>query len=106
MNVHLTRDSVAMSDDVDAPYDFRFVVPDNTSLVSLLYIVRQLSYLATIAGGKATWVASVDGKAVAVLAQQWQEPVFLSTPVLDFNVALHFEYYQQQDPQAIVDALY
>jgi hypothetical protein len=112
MNVLLTRDSVAMSDDFDAPHNFLFNVDDNASVASVIQTVCNSRYLAAISGGKATW-AAVSKITLAVLAQQWRSPkLLLPVPpitTLDFadNVlSLHFRYYTQQDPDLVYDQLY
>ncbi|OUJ73173.1 hypothetical protein [Hymenobacter crusticola] len=107
MTIHLTRDSVAASDDLTSS---RFIVPDSTTLPEVLQLVVAQSYLASIAGGKATWVAELQGKPIVVLAQQWQRPVFLSSelsalPVKKKALQLHFRYYTQQNPEEVLSAL-
>lgn len=52
--LHITRDSVAAGDDVDAPHRRRITVAASTSLSEVLAEVRRLGYLARISGGKAT----------------------------------------------------
>lgn len=99
-----------MSDDVYAPHDYRFIVPPSTTLLEILQLVIAQSYLAFIAGGKATWVAQIQQKPVAVLAQQWQQPVLIAEkllPVLDSSdmLQLHFRYYTQQNPEEVLASL-
>lgn len=108
MHINLTRDSVAMGDDVDAPHAHHFSMPDGSTLNQVLQVVLRQHYLASIAGGKATWVALLDQRPIAVLAQQWQQPVLLGPDlVLPPNVAvqLHFRYHTQQDPEVALAEL-
>jgi len=107
MTIYLTRDAVASSDDL---LEYRFIVPSGTTLAEVLQIVLAQLYLATIAGSKATWVAQLHKKPVAVLAQQWQQPVLLSNqlpllPDATGIVRLHFRYYAQQDPEEVLARL-
>ncbi|WP_324671877.1 hypothetical protein [Hymenobacter sp. GOD-10R] len=106
MTILLTRDPVASSDDL---LEHRFIVPSNITLADILQIVLAQRYLATIAGGKATWVAHLQEKPIAVLAQQWQQPVLLSDqlPLLDNTdlIRLHLRYYNQQDPEEVLSRL-
>ncbi|SNC67674.1 hypothetical protein SAMN06265337_2032 [Hymenobacter gelipurpurascens] len=108
MHINLTRDSVAMGDDVDAPHAHRFSMPDGSTLAQVLQTVLSQRYLASITGGEATWVALLEQKPIAVLAQQWQQPVLLGPDlVLPPNVAvqLHFRYRTQQDPEEVLAEL-
>ena len=107
MTIHLTRDSVAASDDLTS---FRFIVPDSTTLPEVLQLVIAQGYLASIAGGKATWVAQLHQTPVAVLAQQWQQPVLLSNQLPPLRagtevIQLHFRYYTQQNPEEVLSSL-
>lgn len=112
MKVHLTRASVAMSDDVDAPYTVEMTVADDLSVAAIIDRIFYSNYLASIAGGKATWSA-ISNIPLAVLAQQWAAPKFL-TPLpplskLDFvdnTLALYFNYHTQQDPDLVYKQLH
>jgi hypothetical protein len=108
MTINLTRDSVAMGDDVDAPHAYALSVPVGCTLAQVLQYVLNRPYLASIAGGKATWVALLQQKPVAVLAQQWLRPVLLVPDFLlpsGVEVQLHFRYYTQQQPEEVVAEL-
>ena len=109
MRVSLTRESVAIGDDVDAPHHVEITIDDNASLSSIIKAILGSRYLASIAGGKATWIV-VSNIPVAVVAQQWTEPKML-TPVsnlssLNFSgnvLSIHFDYRVQQDPDLIFE---
>ncbi len=112
MKILLTRASVAMGDDVDAPHPAEFTVPDTTSIATIIETVFRSNYLAAIAGGKATWSA-ISTIPLAVLAQQWILPkLLLPIPplsALDFSdnaLALYFHYHAQQDPDLVYGQLY
>ncbi|MCG6497754.1 hypothetical protein [Kitasatospora sp. A2-31] len=109
MRVELTRDSVAMGDDVWAPHAAVREVPDDASVQDVLDAVRGTGYLASIAGGRATWIAeTADGTALAVVAQQWPAARPLAAgqgPIAGLAdaggvVRLHFAYRMQADPEA------
>ncbi|MCC2547889.1 hypothetical protein LJY25_15675 [Hymenobacter sp. BT175] len=109
MLISLTRDSVAMGDDCLAPHTRHLTVADGTGLLEILQLVHSTRYLASISGGMATWVA-ILGKPVAVLAQQWAEPVLLSDATAfqqlkQDELQLHFRYYAQRDPVEVLDEL-
>ncbi|MFJ3788766.1 hypothetical protein [Kitasatospora sp. NPDC090091] len=109
MRVELTRDSVAMGDDVWAPHADVREVPDDASVRDVLDAVSGAGYLASIAGGRATWIAeTADGTALAVVAQQWPAARLLTAgegPIAGLAdaggvVRLHFVYRTQADPEA------
>jgi hypothetical protein len=61
-------------------------------------------YLASIAGGKASWVVLLDGEPIAVVAQQWDGPKFLPKANFDIpraEVSLHFSYHEQRNPNEV-----
>lgn len=112
MIIHLSRDDVASSDDVGLLH--RFVVPDNTELPEILRLILVKPYLATLAGGKATW-SVVSNIPVAVVAQQWPEAklipnlALLSLTDLDFSedtLYLHFNYHGQIAPEVVYEILW
>ncbi|MBH8567813.1 hypothetical protein KB206_02900 [Microvirga sp. STS02] len=108
MEIRLTRDSVAMSDDCDAPHERIVTLHDSASIEEIIRHVFHSNYLASIAGGKATWSAT-SSTTVAVIAQQWPEPKMLQgeesvQQKLKFSngvLYLHFNYHTQQDPELI-----
>ena len=51
ISVRLTRDSVAMSDDVWAPHEWQVPVQPGTTLGELIQITIDEHYLANITGG-------------------------------------------------------
>ena len=104
MKIQLTRESVAMGDDADAPHEIEFTIRDNATVAEIIEIVFQERYLAQIGGGRATW-SVVSRIPVAVLAQQWASPKLLMPPAqfseLDFSanaLRLHCAYHTQEDP--------
>ncbi|MER7755374.1 hypothetical protein [Kitasatospora sp. NPDC097643] len=126
MRIHLTRDSVAAGDDVDAPHARTLTVPDGLDLAAVcaaLGLPRPT--LPLIGGGRASWILrAADGTALAVLAQQWPEPRPLPAgrgPLArlvtgtgarlvtgtgpEDTVRLHVEYRRQLDPDAEYDRL-
>ncbi|MFC6224866.1 hypothetical protein ACFP2F_16575 [Hymenobacter artigasi] len=106
MKVHLTRDSVANGDD---PYSKELTVSNNASIIEILRVVLHAVFLASIGGGKATWIA-LSRIPVAVVAQQWAKAKML-TPIpplsrLNFSgnvLSMHFDYRVQQDPDLVYE---
>ncbi|WP_051830289.1 hypothetical protein [Streptomyces novaecaesareae] len=115
MRIHLTRDSVAAGDDVDAPHHATVDLPDGLDTpAALLALDLPRIWLPQIGGGRATWVVrAADGTPLAVLAQQWPHPrplpagrgplAGLAGP--DGTVRLHVEYRLQRDPDAEYERL-
>ena len=107
MKILLTRESVAMGDDADAPHHREMTVADDTSLQAIIKVILQSRYLATIGGGKATWTV-MSRIPIAIVAQQWAEPKILrpvaSLYSLNFSdnvLFMHFDYRIQQDPDLV-----
>ena len=108
MALQLTRDSVCAGDDADAPHERSYAVAPGAGWADVLQGIAACGYLASIAGGQATWVARVEGTPVAVLAQQWDAPRMLpgqERHAVQVAVRLHFDYCAQQDPLAVYAAL-
>jgi hypothetical protein len=106
------RDSVAMGDDMDAPHEWAVAIPPEAPIRSLVSKILERKYLATIGGGRATWI--VEGKRpVAVLAQQWRDARWLveaDSPIMtlrreggrpDFKI----RYWCQIDPEEVYACL-
>ncbi|MFJ2775463.1 hypothetical protein [Kitasatospora sp. NPDC087315] len=115
MRTELTRDSVAMGDDVSAPHAERREFPDGIGVRDAVVSVLADGYLATVQGGRATWiVVAADRTRLAVVAQQWAAPRLLPAagqgPLARFTdrdgvVRLHFDYRQQTNPEAEFERL-
>ena len=106
----LTRDSVAMGDDVYAPHLHRARVLGDTPL-ELVNAVLQLGYLPKIAGGKAVWVAS-SNEPIAVCAQEWadarQIPSICDLSIMKRSgeaIRLHFSYLVQASADDVLENL-
>ena len=108
MKVHVTRSSVAAGDDVDAPHARQFSFPDDSSTQDILNKIFKAGYLASIAGGYASWIVT-SHIPIAVIAQQWPAARMLTlspndqgkTDRANGEMRLHFEYHEQADPEAI-----
>ena len=112
MKAYFTRDSVCAGDDGDAPHAAEIDLPNAVTIDALVTLVWQAAKLPSIMGGMATWCVS-SGIPLAVIAQQWPTPkrVGLMSPKLaDLDwagqtVRLHFSYFTQQDPDAVLAVL-
>ena len=112
LTLHLTRDSVAAGDDIDAPHELALLVPDDATTAAMVAAILDAGYLPRIASGKATW-SVFSGRTLAVIAQQWSEPRMVDDrphpPELlqtDGNgYSLHLKYHAQQDPETVLAVL-
>jgi hypothetical protein len=109
VRLHLSRDSVAAGDDVEA-HDQDVEVDERRNLATFIQMTVRDGYLPTISGGKATWVAMSGrhGKPLAVVAAQWKAPqliVAFGTEVGAIGDSLHFRYLTQRDPQELLDEM-
>ena len=108
----IDRDSVCAGDDTE-PHQATVSLPATVTLPDLIAAARRACPLASIAGGQATWLIDIGSPArcIGVIAQQWSVPQLLamesSVAALcgDGSCMLHFRYWGQSDPQAVVDAL-
>ena len=106
------RDSVCLADDCDAPHELILSLPSDASLDYVADQILRRSYLASIAGGRATWILEAQ-RPLAVFAQQWSQPRFLLSPdvrlasIVDLAATPHlrFRYWCQVDPDIVFDCL-
>lgn len=111
MNVKVDRSSVAAGDDA-VPHDEVVDVAPDTPLSKVVSGLLARHFLATIAGGQATWILETD-RPLAVVAQQWEQPRYLVDPALPIStldvdgqgIVLMFRYWLQNDPDHVFDEL-
>lgn len=112
MKLELTRDSVAIGDDIDAPHFREIVIDENATSLDLARQILGMRYLANIGIGEATWSISTDIP-VAIIAQQWKEPKLVN-PVNSTikelamggdRLKVHINYHCQEDPDKILKKL-
>ncbi|WP_394821784.1 hypothetical protein [Pendulispora albinea] len=101
MQIEITRDSVAMGDDADAPHREVLEVSDGATLADAVAEVLRRPYLARIRGGKATWLIVRAPAVLAVVAEQWSAPRWLDDPQAPAPSSLHFRYLAQRDPDQV-----
>jgi hypothetical protein len=107
--LHLTRDSVAAGDDMDAPHELAVLVDDDATTEAMIAAIHAADYLPRIAGGRATW-SVVSDRTLAVIAQQWPEPRMvggLPHPPEQLErdgngYRFHLNYHAQQDPETVL----
>ena len=112
LTLHLTRDSVAAGDDIDAPHELAVLVDDDVTTEAMVAAIHAADYLPRISGGRATW-SVVSVRTLAVIAQQWPEPRMVSEQPhppgeleRDGNgYRFHLNYHAQQDPETVLAVL-
>ena len=112
MKIHLTRDSVAAGDDIDAPHFKEMVIDENAISLDLARQIQGMRYLASIRTGEATWSIAIDVP-VAVVVQQWEEPELITSVNStvkelakgDRCLKGHVNYHCQEDPDKILEKL-
>ncbi|MES2461968.1 MAG: hypothetical protein V4671_15395 [Armatimonadota bacterium] len=113
--VLIDRDSVCAGDDTE-PHQTDLRISPSATIADLLALVAQRHYLASISGGKATWLIEVPGlpkSVIGVAAQQWNAPRLLipsATPLsvlfpTDRKPSLFFRYWLQSDPDLVFSHL-
>lgn len=113
MIISLTRSSVSMGDDVDAPHKMELNINESEKLSDLIEKIKECDYLASISGGRATWILYLGDTALAVVAQQWRRAKYLTKDSITmdelFNsnkkAAISFRYLAQKDPMDIYNSL-
>ncbi|MBV9878923.1 MAG: hypothetical protein JO180_00425 [Gemmatirosa sp.] len=112
MPVVIWRDSVAAGDDADAPHEWVLSVPPDGTVGDVVDAIVRARYLASIAGGRATWI--VEGaQPIAVVAQQWTAPRWLVAPDSPVAAArrptgspdFEVRYWCQVDPERVYESL-
>ena len=109
LRLQLTRDSVALGDDMHSPHLKKVTLPADVSAEGIATWIVENRYLPqNIQGGKATW-SLVSKRPLAVLAQQWDKPKMLSNcpdslEELDFEdgvLRAQVNYHAQKNPNAV-----
>ena len=75
IEIQVTRDSVCMGDDVEAPHYYSFSAEASTSLSTIFSHLSSRNYLASVAGRNHSWSAVVNGDVVATFLGNSQIPV-------------------------------
>jgi hypothetical protein len=89
------------------PHELILEISGPETLRAALENIASRHYLASMSGGKATWIGEASGCPLAVIAQQWSKPKYLSDPdhpltdylTVDANPHLQFKYRCQIEPE-------
>ncbi|MFI2742201.1 hypothetical protein ACG2LH_05640 [Zhouia sp. PK063] len=111
--IKLTRESVAMGDDIDAPHFLEIEIQPNWTIIEILKYISKINYLPKITGGKATWSVAIH-EPIAVLTQENPKEPLLICPasypyygtkvVVEFD-HIHFNYHAQKKANEVFEVL-
>lgn len=111
--VILTRDSVAIADDIAAPHSKEIKIQSNWKIRDILDCITSLNYLPTIKDGKATWSVATDNPLAIITQENTNSPLLICHPDYPhqetkgfINIKrIHFNYHNQQDAKQVFDVL-
>lgn len=100
LKIQVTRDSVCMGDDIDAPLSYTFSSESSSTLTDLYSHLAHKNYLASVAGLNHKWSAIINAKTVAIFNGNNKNPEpneTLSLPIAQYanqgNVKIKFKYH-------------
>lgn len=108
VEVGLTRDSVCMGDDIDAPHSGAVLVPGDASPIAIVKAIQRSGYLAYV-GPNATWSVRIGA---AEILFGTRHGVDFAWPVADEPGiqtgdigTLFLTYHQQTDPEELLQRM-
>lgn len=111
--IKLTRDSVAMGDDINAPHFLEIEIEATWTITEILNYIVKIDYLPKISGGKATWSVAIY-EPIAILTQKNPEkPLLISRTDYPYHGTkgfvefdhIHFNYHAQKKASEVFDVL-
>jgi len=111
--IKLTRESVAMADDTNAPHDLEIEIDPDWTIIEILKRVAETNYLPHIIGGKATWSVAIN-EPIAVLTQENpKKPLLICLPEYPYHGTegftefdhIHFNYHAQKEANDVFEVL-
>jgi hypothetical protein len=111
--IKLTRESVAMGDDINAPHILEIEIDPNWTITEILKCIIKADYLPKISGEKATWSVAIN-EPIAVLTQKNPEkPLLICLPDYPYHGTkgfvefdhIHFNYHMQKKASEVFEVL-
>ena len=111
--IKLTRESVAMGDDIDSPHFLEIEINPNWTIIEILKNINEIGYLPLIQGNKATWSVAIN-ETIAVLSQgNFENPMLICLPDYPYQGTMgfididyiHFNYHAQKNPKEVYEVL-
>ncbi|WP_336129383.1 hypothetical protein [Mesoflavibacter sp. CH_XMU1422-2] len=111
--IKLTRESVAMGDDVNAPHFLEIEINSNWTIMEILKHIYQTNYLPKIIGGKATWSVAIDEPIAVITQENLKEPMLICLPDYPYHGTrgfvefdnIHFNYHAQKKASEVFEVL-
>lgn len=114
MKINVSRSSVCLGDDIDAPHFKVLNVPDGATTQEIMRLLKSKYLPCNMEGGEATW-SVVSKKPVAIIAQQLEEPLMMGqNGQADYRedllensgrLVFHVNYHGQTDPNVVDEVL-
>ena len=111
--ITLTRESVAMGDDISAPHLWIIEIEHAWTITEILRYIVKLEYLPKILGGIATWSVAIN-EPIAVLSQEnFDNPLLICLPDYPYQGTdafvefdkIHFSYHAQKGVSEVFEVL-
>ena len=111
--INLTRESVSMADDINAPHFLNIEIHPIWTISEILKHILKLNYIPKVSGGKATWSVSIN-EPIAVLSQEnFENPMLICLTEYPYQETsgfvnienIHFNYHSQKRPEEVLEVL-
>ena len=111
--IKLTRESVAMGDDINAPHFLEIEINSNWTIMEILKHIYQTNYLPKIIGGKATWSVAINEPIAVITQENPKEPMLICLPDYPYHGTrgfvefdnIHFNYHAQKKASEVFEVL-
>lgn len=111
--IRLTRDSVAMADDIDAPHSKKIKINPNWKINDILDFILASNYLPKIKNGKATWSVAINEPIALLTQENPKSPLLICHPEYPHQETkgfvdiqyIHFNYHNQKEAKEVFDVL-
>jgi len=109
----LTRDWVCWADSLESSNKKIIQIDPEWNINSILKEILSTNFIPKISGDHATWSVA-DKNPIAVIAQEWNEPMLICMPDFPYQgtnhfvdlKCLHFNYHMQIDPNEVYKVLH
>ncbi len=109
--ITLTRDSVALTDDIDALHTLDIKIDEDWKIDKIINYIISLDYLPIIQKRKTTWSMNIKDNPVAILSQKnFHKPLMICHADYPFQKTvyfvqidhIHFKYHAQRKPKLVL----
>ncbi|MCF6297634.1 MAG: hypothetical protein L3J08_06575 [Flavobacteriaceae bacterium] len=111
--IKLTRESVAMADDISSPHFMEIEIQQEWTITEILKFIIDSGYLPKISGGEATWSVAIDEPIAVFTQNDSNAPMLICLPdyphygTMNFVKIeqVHFNYHAQKSTKEVFDVL-